>query len=1354
MWDNTEVRRFYNHLRSNGFVISVDQYVMATTALARLRNERHGSDGLDLMRATLGAIVCGSSEELERFGNLYLSWPGLRQAEEEESDRGSAETKPKPEPQGVVSRYWRIATAVMVLVLLLAGSVYAYTYYHDPKNYQKTGQNSTTNDRADKPGDTNGGGGSGGGNPGGGGGEDDTVPVPPKPDLKPAPGGPGTPKPDPRTPISFLDNPVGWIALHIGWWLIAALFLVLLLCLAAAALRARWKVAEPDDQTSDGEPPTLHDLRIDRPAEFEISAAVRRSVAKLHGYVHEEGAALNAAATISRSAEQAGFFSPVYGSIPRIIHYVILVDRRDLNDQHSRLYDEIIKRMRQQHIPLTVYDFNRDIRLCTPERGRRTETGIEVLHARHSTSHLIVFSDCEGLVDRYSGQPHPYAELIFRWPATIVLAPVPYSEWGAALWHVIEAGGLVFPCDTAGFQALAAYRSNETYAVNARDAGFGLYPDLLLAAEVTWTSGLPRSRPEVDLLFAQLRRYLGALGFRWLCACALYPALVWDLTLRHGEILEAWRPGLPESEKRFLNLLRLPWFREGRFPGWLRAHLIHALPAEDASRLRGELFGILDQVLKNQQDGTRLTVAVDDIISDLPAERREEIVNRLSSRGAADEMRDQVFVGFLKNRLPRLNQLLAPPKMTDELLREVDPDQVLRQQRRRTAGVAAAAVMVIGAAAYGAPLYFPKETDGLLHRVGDLTGVTLSAQQKCAAFAPDLQPPEDGSASAGPSAALLDAARDQCERAVELSPNDKEAARLLVLVEDWANPKILYADQGADWNERERAQFYVQDQGSRLMPLAWMRALRRRDGTGFLDDALGRYGYLRMEREAADLPLGFSVAAGRDGTPFIGLTCAACHTRQIEVDDKAYRIDGGPAIVDYESFLKDLDVATSTVLASDAAFDSFARLVLGSGVTDLSTRQLRGQVESWRSRYTTLVRASLGAADWGPGRQDAISMIFNSLAGLDIGEEPEDVIASNMRPANAPTRFPFLWNAARQDFSHWTGFSENGNDTLGFARNLGKLFGSFGQFHPGKFSPADLARDRNNSLLRVVMNRNFLDQNSANFKGLTALEDLVWKIGTPKWPFGQLDATLVERGEEIFRNTDKGGCRDCHGIRPGEPRPSTTNRPSTWATWRLNVGTDVQACRILRRTVETGIMDGARFLNDRIGPEGLAFEVLSMSVKGSILQNKLKELSDKLEGLSSANLEDLVSADPRVNYVSKLQKRILPSPEEGEPQSRCVYEARVLEGIWAAAPYLHNGSVPSLRALLTPARDRVRSFRVGPNYDIRNIGLAAEQNRFSYEFRATGCDDISSGNSNCGHEYGTTLSESDKDALLEYLKSL
>jgi hypothetical protein len=104
--------------------------------------------------------------------------------------------------------------------------------------------------------------------------------------------------------------------------------------------------------------------------------------------------------------------------------------------------------------------------------------------------------------------------------------------------------------------------------------------------------------------------------------------------------------------------------------------------------------------------------------------------------------------------------------------------------------------------------------------------------------------------------------------------------------------------------------------------------------------------------------------------------------------------------------------------------------------------------------------------------------------------------------------------------------------------------------------------------------------------------------------------------------------------------------------------------------------------------------------------------------------------------------------------SKGAYEAKVLQGIWATAPYLHNGSVPTLAELLKPPAARVKQFKVGNAYDTVTVGLAVDQSQFNATVTTTDCNDLNSGNSNCGHPYGTQLSDVEKKALLEYLKTL
>jgi hypothetical protein len=78
--------------------------------------------------------------------------------------------------------------------------------------------------------------------------------------------------------------------------------------------------------------------------------------------------------------------------------------------------------------------------------------------------------------------------------------------------------------------------------------------------------------------------------------------------------------------------------------------------------------------------------------------------------------------------------------------------------------------------------------------------------------------------------------------------------------------------------------------------------------------------------------------------------------------------------------------------------------------------------------------------------------------------------------------------------------------------------------------------------------------------------------------------------------------------------------------------------------------------------------------------------------------------------------------------------AAPLLAVSATAPYLHNGSVPTLRALLEPARARPATFPLG----------AAG---FVFDTRL-------SGNRNTGHEFGTTLTAAEKDDLVAFLETL
>jgi mono/diheme cytochrome c family protein len=100
------------------------------------------------------------------------------------------------------------------------------------------------------------------------------------------------------------------------------------------------------------------------------------------------------------------------------------------------------------------------------------------------------------------------------------------------------------------------------------------------------------------------------------------------------------------------------------------------------------------------------------------------------------------------------------------------------------------------------------------------------------------------------------------------------------------------------------------------------------------------------------------------------------------------------------------------------------------------------------------------------------------------------------------------------------------------------------------------------------------------------------------------------------------------------------------------------------------------------------------------------------------------------------------------------YANQPLDGIWLRAPYLHNGSVPTLRDLLEPVELRPTKFYRGYDvFDQKKVGFVSdvpeENGRRNFQLNTS-----EPGNANTGHLYGIDLSPEQKDAIVEYMKKL
>jgi hypothetical protein len=199
------------------------------------------------------------------------------------------------------------------------------------------------------------------------------------------------------------------------------------------------------------------------------------------------------------------------------------------------------------------------------------------------------------------------------------------------------------------------------------------------------------------------------------------------------------------------------------------------------------------------------------------------------------------------------------------------------------------------------------------------------------------------------------------------------------------------------------------------------------------------------------------------------------------------------------------------------------------------------------------------------------------------------------------------------------------------------------------------------------------------------------------------------------------------------------------ADWLLNLHPPVSPYRPDQKQVEAGrqiYMAQCASCHGYQGPDGYVFEgtALGKVEPNSKLGADKSRLDSYTEKLRDYQLTLFKGVDGGQYQFSHFKKT------DG-------YANLPLDGLWLRAPYLHNGSVPTLADLLLPATGRPKSFVRGLDVlDSKNGGFEAPPCTPRETVAEGFCFDTSvRGNGNGGHEYGVELPVTDKAALLAYL---
>jgi hypothetical protein len=582
-----------------------------------------------------------------------------------------------------------------------------------------------------------------------------------------------------------------------------------------------------------------------------------------------------------------------------------------------------------------------------------------------------------------------------------------------------------------------------------------------------------------------------------------------------------------------------------------------------------------------------------------------------------------------------------------------------------------------------------------------------------------------------------------------------------------APARTIWLDQG--WDDAARNWYHHVSQGTDTIPIpySWFVALERPivsvGSPGLFSDAayLDRFGFIPAPPSAANpagLPIGFARTAGVNpvnGAAFdeLGLTCAACHTGRLEYGGTAILIDGGPAMTDVNQFRIALGFALGLTKLDPPRFLRFARRVLGPERTVAQTLRLKRDVDRLVIEGCKLQIAEPsgpGNVTEGFGRLDALNRIGNEVFATQMGDK------RNYASLSAPVAYPHIWDTHWYD---WVQYNSSIEQPMG--RNAGEAMGVRALVsYDGRVTPrftSTVPLDRLHQIETMLAG----DQQPTAARRFTGLRSPVW----PESVLPRIDRARAARGATLYAQR----CAACHlpAVGTDEFWRSSAWLPANAAGQRYlrvpvipldEIGTDpAQAMDMKRRVVRAPIALG---FTGALRTEGSGGVYAYGPALGQIVRKVVDRWYDD-HRTSAADRE-------RMNgYRPDGVRDGLRGPGGSVP----AYKARPLNGIWATAPYLHNGAVPTLWDLLSPYAERPTSFWLGNRqFDPIKVGYVTTplQNGFRLVTADPRTGKPVRGNGNGGHLFdtpqpgqavragtlGPTLTPEDRAALVEYLKTL
>ena len=320
------------------------------------------------------------------------------------------------------------------------------------------------------------------------------------------------------------------------------------------------------------EPPYVWRIAADEDVLIAEGSEHGRTLAWLRSREASDLRFLDWPTTLRATIAQAGMPALRYRARTRTVEYLLLVERFSADDHRALLFDHLYQNLRSQDVLIERYFHDGDPRHCYNER-HPNGISLRELHYRHVHARLLYMGNGYRLLDHETGQPADWAKnTLLGWNTRMLLTPLARHGWGLREFQ-LKSLFILLP---AAWEAL---RYAAEYPQPDQALRYTELPDYVRAA-AEWPQA-PIDAPYLPYLRAQLPKPL----LLWTAACAVWPALHFNLTLQLGRLLSDDTYNLLQYH-HLARLAALPWFANGFIPKDVRRELLEYLDTEHPDTLR------------------------------------------------------------------------------------------------------------------------------------------------------------------------------------------------------------------------------------------------------------------------------------------------------------------------------------------------------------------------------------------------------------------------------------------------------------------------------------------------------------------------------------------------------------------------------------------------------------------------------------------------------------------------------------------------------------------------------------------------------------------------------------------------